>query len=185
MTAPTIETPRLVLRAWAEHDRAAYVALTVDPVVSAWLGMTATPASADAAFDRLLSTTAADEHWPWALVRRNDAAVVGAISLNRVPGGADHPMAGEIEIGWGLLPFAWGLGYASEGAAAALAWAFASLDLAEVVSFTSARNARSEAVMRRIGLVRVAERDFDHPMLPADHPLRPHVVYAARRPAPQ
>lgn len=185
MTAPTIETPRLILRAWAQDDRAAYVALTIDPVVSAWLGMTATPASADAAFDRLLATTAADEHWPWALVRRNDEAVVGAISLNRVPGGNDHPMAGEIEIGWGLAPFAWGFGYASEGAAAALAWALANLDAAEVVSFTAARNARSEAVMRRIGLVRAAERDFDHPMLAVGHPLRPHVVYAARRPAPQ
>lgn len=182
MTAPTIETPRLTLRAWAEADRAAYIALTIDPVVSAWLGMTATPDSANAAFDRLLTTTAAEEHWPWALVRRNDQVIVGAISLNRVPADNDHPMAGEIEIGWGLSPFAWGFGYASEGAAAALPWAFANLDLAEVVSFTAARNARSEAVMRRIGLVRATERDFDHPRLAVGHPLRPHVVYVARRP---
>ena len=56
------------------------------------------------------------------------------------------------------------------------------LDLAEVVSFTAARNARSEAVMRRIGLVRATERDFDHPRLAVGHPLRPHVVYVARRP---
>jgi RimJ/RimL family protein N-acetyltransferase len=185
LTAPTIETPRLILRAWAQADRPAYVALTIDPVVSGWLGMTATPESASTAFDRLLATTAADEHWPWALVRKNDDAIVGAISVNRVPPNNDHPMAGEIEIGWGLSPFAWGFGYASEGAAAALAWAFANVDLAEVVSFTAARNARSEAVMRRIGLVRAAERDFDHPMLEADHPLRPHVVYVARRPALQ
>jgi RimJ/RimL family protein N-acetyltransferase len=185
LTAPTIETPRLILRAWAQPDRAAYVALTIDPVVSAWLGMTATQASAAAAFDRLLATTADDEHWAWALVRRNDEVVVGAISLNRVPSDNDHPMAGEIEIGWGLAPFAWGLGYASEGAAAALAWAFANLDITEVVSFTSARNARSEAVMRRIGLVRAAERDFDHPTLGVGHPLRRHVVYVSRKPARQ
>jgi RimJ/RimL family protein N-acetyltransferase len=181
--APTLQTPRLILRAWAEADRAAYVALTLDPVVSAWLGMTATPHSANVAFERLLAT-AGDEHWPWALVRRNDAAVVGAISLNRVPTDCDHPLAGEIEIGWGLLPFAWGFGYASEGAAAALNWALANLDLTEVFSFTAARNARSEAVMRRIGLVRAAERDFDHPALDVRHPLRPHVVYVARKGAP-
>ena len=36
--------------------------------------------------------------------------------------------------------------------------------------------------MQRLGMVRMAERDFDHPLLAADHPLRRHIVYAALRP---
>jgi hypothetical protein len=39
--------------------------------------------------------------------------------------------------------------------------------------------------MRRIGMVRMAEFDFEHPQLAAEDPLRSHVVYLARRPDPQ
>jgi hypothetical protein len=36
--------------------------------------------------------------------------------------------------------------------------------------------------MRRLGMLRAAERDFDHPLLAAQHPLRRHIVYVAPRP---
>ena len=32
--------------------------------------------------------------------------------------------------------------------------------------------------MRRLGFVATPERNFDHPSLAEDHPLRPHVTYA-------
>jgi RimJ/RimL family protein N-acetyltransferase len=179
---PVIETERLVLRPWGEGDRAAYVALAIDPVVSTWLGGTPTTEAAEAAFDHLRAASAAGLRQRWALVRKADQAVVGAVSLDKVPSERGHPLAGAVEIGWGLFPAAWGEGYASEGAAAALAWGFANLEVAEIVSFTAASNARSEAVMRRIGLERDPGRDFEHPDLAADHPLRPHIVYHARRP---
>jgi hypothetical protein len=35
--------------------------------------------------------------------------------------------------------------------------------------------------MRRIGMVAEPSRDFDHPRLAQDHPLRPHVTFSARR----
>jgi RimJ/RimL family protein N-acetyltransferase len=179
---PVIETERLVLRPWSEADRAAYIALAIDPVVSTWLGGTPTTQAAEAAFEHLRGASAAVQRQRWALARNDDGVVVGAVSLDIVPGGRGHPLAGAVEIGWGLFPHAWGQGYASEGAAAALAWGFANLAVDEIVSFTAASNARSEAVMRRIGLMRDAGRDFDHPDLAADHPLRPHIVYHARRP---
>jgi RimJ/RimL family protein N-acetyltransferase len=178
---PVIETPRLILRPWREADRPAYVTLTIHPLVSAWLGGTPTRAAAEAAFDRLLQPSGDPTRRRWALVRRADKRVIGAISLDRVMAAYGHPLAGAVEIGWGLTPAAWGAGYASEGAAAALAWGFAHLDVAEIVSFTAASNVRSEAVMRRIGMVRDVARDFDHPGLAPDHPLRPHIVYVARR----
>jgi RimJ/RimL family protein N-acetyltransferase len=112
-------------------------------------------------------------------VRRADAAVIGAISLDKAPGERGHPLVGSGEIGWGLFLVACGEGYASEGAAAALAWGLAHLDIAEIVSFTAVCNARSEVIMRRIGLERDLGRDFQHPGLALDHPLRPHIVYFA------
>jgi hypothetical protein len=46
----------------------------------------------------------------------------------------------------------------------------------------AATNHRSEAIMRRIGMTRAADRDFVHPDLAVDDPLRAHVVYVLERP---
>ena len=182
MSEPALETARLILRPWRAADRPAYIALAIDPEVGAWLGGTPTAEAAEGAFDRLLAPAADSLDHRWALVRKADEAVVGAIILQPVSGERGHPLAGATEIGWRLFSAAWGAGYASEAAAAALAWGFANLGVCEIVSFTAASNVRSEAVMRRIGLVRDPSRDFEHPNLAFDHPLRPHIVYVARRP---
>lgn len=58
---------------------------------------------------------------------------------------------------------------------------FAVLGLAEIVSFTTTANLRSQAVMQRIGMQRDASRDFEHPSLEPGHPLRPHVLHALGR----
>ena len=49
--------------------------------------------------------------------------------------------------------------------------------LEEVVSFTTAANHASRAVMERLGMVHCPEEDFDHPSVPVGHPIRPHVLY--------
>ena len=64
---------------------------------------------------------------------------------------------------------------------AALAVAFGPLALDEVVSFTTVANTRSRAVMGRLGMTRDAAEDFDHPLIPAGHPLRRHVLYRKSR----
>ena len=82
-----------------------------------------------------------------------------------------------VEIGWRLPRWAWGRGYASEAARAALRTAFADLGLAEVVSFTAVSNQRSQAVMSRLGMTRDPEGDFDHPSIPVGHPMSRNVLY--------
>lgn len=82
-----------------------------------------------------------------------------------------------VEIGWRLAFEHWGKGYATEAARAALTRAFGPLGLNEVVSFTVPGNNRSRRVMERLRMRRNPEDDFDHPNLPAGHPLRPHVLY--------
>ena len=85
------------------------------------------------------------------------------------------------EIGWRLARSAWGKGYATEAAHAALAVAFGPVGLEEVVSFTTVENARSRAVMERLGMTHDPAEDFDHPNLPADSPVRRHVLYRLPR----
>jgi ribosomal-protein-alanine N-acetyltransferase len=82
-----------------------------------------------------------------------------------------------VEVGWRLARSAWGNGYATEAARAALSFGFEEAGLNEVVSFTAPANRRSRAVMERIGMSRDPRDDFDHPGLPGGHPLRPHVLY--------
>jgi RimJ/RimL family protein N-acetyltransferase len=82
-----------------------------------------------------------------------------------------------VEVGWRLAFEYWGYGYATEAARLALGYGFGTLALSEVVSFTSATNHRSRAVMERLGMRRDPAEDFDHPALPESHPLRKHVLY--------
>jgi len=62
-----------------------------------------------------------------------------------------------------------------------LRFAFETLALLEVVSFTVPANRRSRAVMERLGMAHDVHGDFDHPRLPEGHPLRPHVLYRLRQ----
>jgi RimJ/RimL family protein N-acetyltransferase len=65
--------------------------------------------------------------------------------------------ASWLEIGWALRRKFWGRGYASEIGRAGLAFAFDVLGVRAVVSCTFRHNARSRAVMSRIGMRYVGE----------------------------
>ncbi|MHB8531065.1 MAG: GNAT family N-acetyltransferase [Caulobacteraceae bacterium] len=172
-----IETARLTLRPWREADRRGWLAMMADPEVATWLGGVLHAPQAGEAFDRLKASVETSGLGMWAAERTADGELVGSIGVRRVPAERNHPMGGMVEVGWRLKRAAWGFGYASEGAAAALSWAFANLDISEIVAYTSRANARSRGVMRRIGMIRDPARDFDHPSLAEGHPLRRHIVY--------
>ena len=175
-----IETERLILRRWREEDRAPFAAMSADPEVMSWLGRgPMTRAESDAQIDRFEAQFANLGHGFFALQRKDDDAFLGFIALAPIHFGPPRPQGHE--IGWRLARAAWGHGYATEAARALLEFGFAELKLPEIVSFTAATNLRSQAVMRRIGLTHDPARDFDHPALAQGDPLRPHVVYAARR----
>lgn len=173
-----IETERLILRAFRDEDREAFAALNADPRVGDWLGGVSDRVQSDAMIDRINAHIAQHGFGLWAAERKADGRLVGMIGLRILD---ETPPGPGIEIGWRLAPDAQGLGLATEGAAAALAWGLANIDTPEIIAFTARSNLRSQAVMRRIGMVPAPERDFDHPRLAADHPLRPHVVFVAKR----
>jgi RimJ/RimL family protein N-acetyltransferase len=59
--------------------------------------------------------------------------------------------------------------------------AFEDFGLSEVYSFTTETNVRSEAVMKRIGMARRADLDFDHPNTPGWWGAK-HIVYQSHSP---
>lgn len=113
----------------------------------------------------------------WAVEIKGIAPFAGFIGL-AVPRFEAH-FTPCVEIGWRLAADHWGNSYAPEGARAALAFGFKSLD--EIVSFTVPENVASRRVMEKIGMTRDPNEDFDHPSLPEGDPLRRHVLYRLRR----
>jgi len=89
-----------------------------------------------------------------------------------------------VEIGWRLAGEHWGRGLATEAARAVVGHGFDTLGLDSLVSFTVPGNVRSRGVMEKIGMTHDPDDDFDHPGLPEGDPLRSHVLYRLKRPAP-
>ena len=175
-----LRTPRLVLRHWRPYDREPFAAMNADPVVMAHFPAPLTRAASDALADAIEAHQSARGFGLWALDIPGSAPFAGYVGLS-VPG-FTAPFTPCVEIGWRLAAAHWGRGYATEAARAVLTHAWEVLELDEVVSFTTAGNARSRAVMTRLGMRYDPADDFDHPRLPPGHPLRRHVLYRVAHP---
>jgi RimJ/RimL family protein N-acetyltransferase len=180
---PTIATARLVLRPFTEVDLDPFFALNTHPLVVESLGSSPTRAESDAMVARYGAEMEREGWGLWAVDvadgeaggGRDGGVFAGMVGLHRV--NPSLPCAPAVEVGWRLHPDHWGHGYASEAALASLAFGFDHAGLREIVAFTTMLNIRSQAVMERIGMQRDRQGDFDHPSLPADSPLRRHVLY--------
>ena len=163
-------------------DRGPFFALNTHPLVIESLGSLPTRAESDDMIDRYAAEMVREGWGLWAVGEAGggeaQAAFVGMVGLHRVR--PEVRCAPAVEVGWRLHPDFWGKGYATEAAAAALRFGFEDAGLTEIVAFTTTLNTRSQAVMRRIGMVRDADGDFDHPAVPDGSPLRRHALYRAR-----
>ena len=178
MACPLIVTERLLLRDWRDADLDPFVAMNADPVVMEFFPETYTEERTHR-FVALIR-----ERWRqlgyslWAVERKDTGHFIGYIGL--WPATFPAHFTPAVEVGWRLAADQWGHGYATEGARAALDYGFNTVGLDEIVSFTSAINVRSWRVMERLGMRRDINGDFEHPNVPAGHPVRPHVLYRTK-----
>lgn len=174
-----IQTDRLILRQWRAADVAPFHAMGQDAEVMRYLGPPMDEAACESTVARMNAMAEATGDCFWAVERRADGAFIGFCGIK--PGPAGTPIEGQPEIGWRLARGAWGRGYAREAAQACLdrAWARGT---DEVHAITVPANAASWGLMIRLGMTRVADGDFDHPVLAAGDPLRRHLRYAIARP---
>jgi len=172
---PVLKTQRLILRAWRPEDREPFAAINSDPEVTAFLPGAMSRSESDALADSIEARFGEHGFGLWAIEVAGGLPFVGFVGLN-VPR-FTAPFTPCVEVGWRLARDSWGHGYATEGARVAVRFGFEECGLDEIVAFTAAQNRRSRAVMERIGMTRNPEDDFDHPSLPANHPLRRHVLY--------
>jgi RimJ/RimL family protein N-acetyltransferase len=172
-------TDRLVMRRWRQEDREPFAVLNGDPETLLFFPATLTGAESDALVDRIESGFEERGYGLWALEVARTGEFIGFTGLAPMP--EDIPGGPEgTEIGWRLARNAWHLGYATEAARAALGVAFDGVGLPEIWSYTAVLNAPSQSVMRRIGMTEALR--FQHPRIPDDSPLRPHVAYHMTRP---
>ena len=116
----------------------------------------------------------------WAAERKQDNKFIGCIGVKAVS--FDALFTPCYEIGWRLGEAYWGKGYATEGAKAALKLAFHQWGMPEIYSFTVPKNVKSQSVMKKIGMERISDGDFNHPALESGDPLCRHVLYHIERP---
>jgi RimJ/RimL family protein N-acetyltransferase len=167
MTAPLIETERLLLRDLRASDSAAYAAMCADPEVMKYLG--SGPLSSEDAWRQLAMFAG---HWVlrgfgmWAVETR-DGEFVGRVGLHFPHGWPER------EIGWALARPHWGRGYAFEAAVAARSYAFRDLQWRSLVSYVHPENARSIRLAERLGARLAGVIDLrGHRVLVFDHSER-------------
>ncbi|WP_167137850.1 GNAT family N-acetyltransferase [Diaminobutyricimonas sp. TR449] len=172
-----ITTERLLLRRWTASDLEPFAALNADPEVMRYFPMALTASESDAMVERIEARFESEGLGFWAVER--EGKFLGFTGLSRPK--FDAHFTPVVEVGWRFARSAWGNGFATEAARAALTFGFETLGLDEIVAFTTVTNEPSRAVMRRIGMTHNPADDFDHPLLPG-HPLQRHVLYRMRQP---
>jgi len=164
------------MRQWKDEDIESFAEMNADLEVMRFLPKPLTRAES-AEFMARLCARIDERGWGlWAV--EVDGICAGFTGLAVPPFSAHFTPC--VEIGWRFRREYWGLSIAYSAALAAEAFAFDKLKLPELISFTTAGNARSRRLMERLGLSRREQDDFLHPVLPAESPLRPHVLYRKR-----
>jgi RimJ/RimL family protein N-acetyltransferase len=166
---------RVCLRRWRDEDRDAFAAMNSDARVMKFFRSRLNRIESDAMVDHIQKHFGEYGFGLWAIEVPGVAPFVGFAGLSRAVFSAHFTPC--VEVGWRLALEYWKHGYATEAARLAIGYGFGTLELPEVVSFTSTTNHRSRAVMERLGMRRDPADDFDYPTFPAGHPLRRHVLY--------
>ena len=112
--------------------------MNADPEVMEHFPSTLSRGESDALVDRIEAGFERDGFGLWALELRGDGSFMGFTGLS-VPN-FEAPFTPAVEVGWRLARWAWGNGYATEAAAAALDFGFSHAGPHEIVSFTSFQN---------------------------------------------
>jgi len=152
---PVLETERLVMREWRRSDFDAYAAANADAEVQRFLGG---PQDREQSWRTLALQIG---HWElrgygqWALERREDGRMIGRAGLWNPEGWFG------VEVGWKLARHAWGQGYATEAATAAITWGFDHLGVDRLISVINPENSASLSVADRLGMTKSHDADLD------------------------
>ncbi|WP_420421959.1 GNAT family N-acetyltransferase [Simkania sp.] len=179
MTAPTLETKRLLLRHWKTEDLLLFAEMNADPPVMEYFHKMLSPDESNQLAQKFQRELEEKEYGLWAVEVKNETSFIGFVGLHLQAFEAHFTPC--IEIGWRLAHQYWGKGYAYEAASKVLAYAFETLKLEEIVAFTLPSNTPSRKLMEKLGMTYDPKDDFENSKLPQGHPMRPHVLYRMKK----
>ena len=150
--APWLETLRLEFHDFVLEDFDDLYRLNRDPRVMKYLA-NGKPMARDDMGSALKRIIRYPKLYPdlgiWRASRRDNAAFIGWFSLKYAGKSPD------VEVGYRLVPEAWGRGFATEGATALLAYGFDDLALHRIIGVTHPDNKASQRVLMKAGLADV------------------------------
>ena len=153
---PTLQTERLVLRAFREDDTEPLFELMQDPDVVRYIGDRRIPTRQECwrAIAGWIGHWALRGYGLWAVDDRESSDLIGRIGLiNPV----DWPGP---EVGYTIGKRWWGRGLATEGARAAMDWGFENREFEELISLIDPANAASISVASKLGESLKGETDL-------------------------
>jgi RimJ/RimL family protein N-acetyltransferase len=157
-SAPTLVTPRLILRAHTREDYPALHAVWSDPIVTKFIG--GRPSTAQDSWFRLMRYLG---HWPmmgygyFAACDKVTGAYMGDVGIANHKRGLHPDFDDAPETGWVLSPAAFGKGYATEAMSAVLDWFEVTHGKGRTVCMIETPHAASQNVARKLGYQVFAE----------------------------
>lgn len=140
-----LETPRLILRPLRMEDFEAWAAYHGDEIATKFIGGPQPRATAWRSFMCMCGAWAMTGVAMFSVFEKSSGKWVGRL-------GPWHPEGWpEREVGWGIMREHWGKGYASEGAAAAMDYAFDVLGWTQLIHCIEETNLASQGVAKKLG----------------------------------
>jgi RimJ/RimL family protein N-acetyltransferase len=175
LSAPVIESDRIVLRKARDADREGIIEVMTDPEVRTYLGGPRPREGVEQFLDAAGTASATAEAGSYVIADGQSDLFIGTLRLDRRA--ADRPghVTGEgeeLELSYVLRRGAWGAGLAFEAAAAALRAAAGELPDQPVLIVTQSANDRSRRLAGRLGFQEVSQfGEFDAKQVLAVAPL--------------
>lgn len=142
---PTLETDRLILRPPSPEDFDAWAAFAADEEANRYLGGAQPREIAWRTMCVMTGAWVVRGYSMFSIIEKETGLWVGRLGPWRPEGWPGT------EVGWGVIRERWGRGYAVEGAAAAIDWAFGHLGWTEVIHTIDPGNTNSQNVARKLG----------------------------------
>ena len=165
LSAPVIESGRVVLRKARDADREGIIEVMTDPEVRTYLGGPRPREAVEQFLDAAGTAGATAAAGSYVIADSQAGQFVGTLRLDRRAAGRPGHVTGEggeLELSYVLRRRAWGAGLAFEAAAAALRAAAGELPDQPVLIVTQAANDRSRKLASRLGFLEVSQfQEFD------------------------
>jgi RimJ/RimL family protein N-acetyltransferase len=152
MIGPTLETSRLILRPPTQADFDGFAAMAADEETMRFIGGSGPRQAAWRGMAVMAGSWTLLGYSMFSVVEKDTGRWIGRLGPWR-PGGNEGGWPGN-EIGWALIADAQRKGYATEGATAAIDWAFDALGWDRIIHCIDPANLPSIALAHRLGSYR-------------------------------